>query len=196
MLLAMSWLNLTTEPSANHMLLPLLGLVTAIALWTSLWAVLSRVFFGQARFALQLRIAVTACIALVLWDQLTESLSYSLAWRDIVEYGGLGAWAVLAAACWGHLHAIGPKHMRAALGLVVALIAAGAMLQYVGKSETRKLVGQRATLGDLRPPAFRMLPLASADDFFRKAEGAKHKVDLARVKDPLPGGILEFDSSD
>jgi hypothetical protein len=197
MLLAMSWLNLTTEPSANHILLPLLGLVTAIALWTSLWAVLSRVFFGQARFALQLRIAVTACIALVLWDQLTESLSYSLAWRDIVEYGGLGAWAVLAAACWGHLHAIGPKHMRAALGLVVALIAAGALLQYVGKSETRKLMGQRATLGDLRPPAFRMLPLASADDFFKKAEGAKQKVDLARVKDPLPGGILsEYDPSD
>jgi len=127
--------------------LPLLGLVTVIALWSSLWAVLSRVFFGQARFALQLRIAVTACIALVVWDQITESLSYSLAWRDIAEYGGLGAWAVLAAACWGHLHAIGPKHMRAAMGLVVALIAAGAMLQYFGKSEQRKLVGQRATLG-------------------------------------------------
>jgi hypothetical protein len=197
MLLAMSWLNLTTEPSANHLLLPLLGLVTAIALWTSLWAVLSRVFLGQARFALQLRIAVTACIALVVWDQLTESLSYSLAWRDIAEYGGLGAWAVLAAACWGHLHAIGPKHMRAAMGLVVALIAAGAMLQYFGKSETRKLVGQRATLGDLRPPAFRMLPLASADEFFRKADGARQKVDLARVKEPAPGGLLsEFDSSD
>jgi hypothetical protein len=197
MLLAMSWLNLTQEPTANHILLPLLGLVTVIALWSSLWAVLSRVFFGQARFALQLRIAVTACIALVLWDQLAESLSYSLAWRDIVEYGGLGAWAVLAAACWGHLHAIGPKHMRAAMGLVLALIAAGALLQYVGKSETRKLVGQRATLGDLRPPAFRLLPLASADDFFKKAEGAKKKVDLARVKDPLPGGVLsEADASD
>jgi hypothetical protein len=87
--------------------------------------------------------------------------------------------------------------MRAALGLVVALIAAGALAHYVGKSEQRKEVGQRATLGDLRPPVFRMVPLASADDFFKKAEGAKQKVDLARVKDPLPGGILtEFDPSD
>jgi hypothetical protein len=197
LLLVISWLNLTTEPRANQIMLPLLSLVTAIALWTSLWAVLSRVFFGQARFALQLRIAITASIALVVWYELTESLSYSLAWRDIVEYGGLGAWAVLAAACWGHLHAIGPKHMRAALGLVVALIAAGALAHYVGKSEQRKEVGQRATLGDLRPPVFRMVPLASADDFFKKAEGAKQKVDLARVKDPLPGGILtEFDPSD
>jgi hypothetical protein len=73
---------------------------------------------------------------------------------------------------------------------VVALIGAGAALQYLGKSETRKLIGQRATLGDLRPPAFRLVPLASADDFFRKAEAARVKVDLARVKEPPTGGVL------
>jgi len=56
------------------------------------------VLFGQARFSLQLRIAVTACIALLAWEQLAESLSFSFAWRDMAEYAGLGAWAVLAAA--------------------------------------------------------------------------------------------------
>jgi type III secretion system (T3SS) inner membrane Yop/YscD-like protein len=195
MLLLLQWLNLTAEPSANLIFLPLLGFVTVLALWTGLWAVLSRVFFGQARFALQLRIAVTACIALVLWDYFTESASFAFAWRDMSEYSGLGAWAVLGAACYGHLHAIGPKHMRVAIGLVFILIVAGALLQYFGRAETRKLVGQRATLGDLRPPSFRLLPLASTDDFFKKAEGAKEKVDKARVKEPAPGGLLaDFDS--
>jgi len=189
-LLALEWLNLTSEPSANQMLLPLLGFVTILALWTSVWAMLSRVFFGQARFSLQLRIAITACIALVLWDQLTESLSFAFAWRDMAEYAGLGAWAVLAATCFAHLQTIGPRHMRAAMGLVVALIGAGAALQYLGKSETRNLIGQRATLGDLRPPAFRLVPLASADDFFKKADAARVKVDLARVKEPPTGGVL------
>jgi hypothetical protein len=179
------------------MLLPLLGFVTVLALWTSVWAMLSRVFFGQARFSLQLRIAVTACIALVLWDQLTESLSFAFAWRDMAEFAGLGAWAVLAVTCFAHLQAIGPRHLRAAMGLVIALIGAGAALQYLGKSETRKLIGQRATLGDLRPPAFRLVPLASADDFFRKADAARAKVDLARVKEPSPGGALsDLDLSD
>jgi hypothetical protein len=189
-LLVLQWLNLTSEPSANLMLLPLLGFITVLALWTSLWAMLSRIFFGQARFALQLRIAVTACIALVIWDQLTETLSFAFAWREMAEYAGLGAWAVLAATCYAHLHAIGPRHMRAAMGLVIALIGAGAALQYLGKSETRKLLGQRATLGDLRPPAFRLVPLASADDFFRKAETAKAAVDRARLKEAAPGGLL------
>ena len=197
MLLLLQWLNLTTEPSANLVFLPLLGFVTVLMVWTGLWAVLSRIFFGQARFSLQLRIAITACIALVVWDQLSESASFAFAWRDMAEYAGLGAWAVLGAACYGHLHAIGPRHMRAAMGLVVALIAAGALLQYFGKSETRKLLGQRATLGDLRPPAFRLLPLASAEDFFKKADATRMRVDQARVKEPAPGGLLsDFEPSD
>jgi hypothetical protein len=197
LLLLLQWLDLTAEPSANVILLPLLGFVTAVALWTSLWAVLSRIFFGQARFALQLRIAVTACIALVLWDQIAESFSFAFAWREMAEYAGLGAWAVLAATCYAHLHTIGPRHMRFAMGLVFALITAGAALQYFGKSESRNLLGQRASLGDLRPPAFRLVPLASADDFFKRAEVTKAKVDQARVKEPPPGGLLsELDSSE
>jgi hypothetical protein len=197
MLFGLQWLSLTAAPSANKMLLPLLGFVTLLALWTSIWAVLSRIFMGQARFALQLRIAVTACIALVLWDQLTESASFALAWRDMSEYSGLGAWAILAAACWAHLHAIGPRHMRSVMVLVVVLIAAGALLQYFGRAETRKLIGQRATLGDLRPPSFRLLPLASSDDFFKKVEETRAKVDQARVKPPTPGGLFsDFESSE
>ena len=196
-LLALEWLDITAEPTASVILLPLLGFVTVLAVWTSFWAMLSRVFFGQARFALQLRIAVTACIALVIWEQAAESLAFSFAWRDMAEYAGLGAWAVLAAACWAHLHAIGPRHMRAAMGLVAALILAGASLQYLGKSESRKLFGQRATLGDLRPPSFRLVPLATTDDFFRKTANAKTEVDKARTREPAPGAILsDVDLSD
>ena len=195
-LLVLEWLSVTEKPTTSLILLPLLGFVTVLALWTGFWAMLSRIFFGQARFALQLRIAVTACIALVLWEQAAESLSFSLAWRDMAEYAGLGAWAVLAGACWAHLHAIGPRHMRAAMGLAAALIIAGAALQYLGKSESRKLFGQRATLGDLRPPAFRLVPLASADDFFRKTASAKKQVDAARTREPASTVLSDVDLSD
>jgi len=196
-LLLLEWLSLTSEPSPNAILLPLLGLATVLAVWTAIWALISRIFFGQARFSLQLRIALTASLALVVWDQLAESLSFSFAWRSMAEYAGLGAWAILAATCWAHLRTMGPRHMRAAMGLVVALLAAGAALQYLGKSETQKVIGQRATLGDLRPPSFRLVPLASADDFFRKAATAKTKVDEARTKDPGSGGLLgDLDSSE
>ena len=189
-ILLLNWLNLTTEPSANLVLLPLLALATALAAWAGAWALLSRIFFGQAQFAVQLRIALAACIALVLWDQVAETLSFSLAWRDIVEYQGLGAWALLAATCYAHLRSIGPRHMRAAMGVIVALIVTGAALQQFAKSESRRLVGQRATLGDLRPPAFRLLRAARPEDFFSKAESTRLRVDAARLREPPPGGAL------
>src|SRR5258708_28191414 len=87
--------------------------------------------------------------------------------------------------------------LRAAMGLVIVVMGAGALLQYFGKSETRKLVGQRASLGDLRPPVFRAVPLASADDFFKRAEATKAKVDEARQKSPGGRGLLaDFEPSE
>jgi hypothetical protein len=188
-LLLVQWLGTTTQASANALLLPIIGLATGIAVWSALWAVQSRLFLGQARYALHLRIALTACLALVAWDQLSETLAFGFASRGVADYGGLAAWAILGVVCYAHLRAIGTRHMNFAMSLVVALVLAGATLQYAGRSETQKLIGQRATLGDLRPPGFRVAPLASADDFFKRAEGAKRKVDELRVKEP-PAGIL------
>ena len=196
LLLLVQWLGTTGEPSANVLLLPVLGLATGIAVWAGLWSMQSRLFVGQARFALHLRIALTACIVLIAWDQLAETTSFAFASRAIAEYGGVGAWAILGGACYAHLRAIGTRHMNFAMSLVVALVAAGALLQYVGKSETQKLIGQRATLGDLRPPVFRLVSLANADDFFKKAEGAKRKVDQLRVKEPATGVLSDLEPSD
>jgi hypothetical protein len=187
LLLLVNWLELTAEPSANLVVIPLLGLATALAAWTGLWSLASRILFGQAQFALHLRVAVTACIALVLWDQVTEILSFSLAWRAVVEYGGLGAWAILGATCYAHLRAIGPRHMKAVAGVFLALIGTGAAMQYVTRWDSRSQVGDRASLGDLRPPALRLRPLASAEDFFGSAAEVRARVDRARIEEPAPG---------
>jgi hypothetical protein len=183
-----NWLSLTGEASTHVVLVPLIALVTMVAVWTGLWAVVSRIFAGQSLFVLHLRIALTACVALVLWDQLAQATAFALAWREMSEYAGLGGWALLAATCYAHLHAIGPRHLRSAMALVGALILAGAAVQYFDKWEMRSEVGQRAALGELRPPAFRVVPAASPDDFFKRTDAIKQRVDQARVKEPPPGG--------
>jgi hypothetical protein len=189
LILLLGWLSLTTEPTANLVLLPVLGFATVVVLWSGMWALFSRVFFGQSRFALQLRIAITACIALFVWEQVAEYLGFGLAWRELTEYAGIGAWVVLAAACFAHLRAIGPRHLRLTMGVIVALIVAGAVMQYAGRIEARHLVGERATLGDLRPPEFRLVPLASSDEFFKRTDATRERVDKARTREP-PSGLL------
>lgn len=190
LVLLVNWLELTTEPRADVLVLPLLVLAMALAVWAGSWAILSRVFFGQAQFALQLRIAAAACIALVLWDQIAETLAFALAWRPMAEYAGLGVWAVLVATCYAHLHAIGPRHLRATMAVIVVLVVSGAGLQYFARAESRRAGGHGATLGDLRPPAFRLVPAASIEDFFMRAEAVKSRVDHARTQEPPPGGRL------
>ena len=194
MILGLGWLSLTTEPTANIVLLPVLGFATVIVLWSGMWALFSRVFFGQARFALQLRIALTACIVLFVWEQAADYVSFGFAWRDLMEYAGLAVWVILAAACYAHLRALGPRHLRLTMGVILVLIAAGAVMQYAGRVETRRLVGERAWLGDLRPPEFRLVPLASSEDFFKRTDATRARVDKARTKEP-PAGLLG-DSAD
>ena len=190
LVLLINWLNLTQEPGANVVLVPLIGLASALAVWAGFWAVLSRIFFGQAQFALHLRIAVTACIAFVLWEVLADTIAYAFAWREVTEYAPLGAWAILATTCYAHLMAIGPRHMKLVVGILLVLVASGATLQLAARFESREVVGQRATVGDLRPPAFRAVPLATAGDFFKQADETRARVDRARTKEPPPGGTL------
>jgi hypothetical protein len=80
--------------------------------------------------------------------------------------------------------------MRLVVSVVLALVASGAAMQAVSRAETREIVGQRATLGDLRPPSFRVVPLATADEFFREAAETRARVDRARTKEPPTGGPL------
>ena len=193
LLFLLAWLDVTGEPTATRLVMPLLTVVVAVVIWAGLWALLSRIFSGQAHFAAMLRIAVTGTLALTLWQQLTEWLSFGLAWRDVSDFQSLGGWALLVATCYAHLRAIGPRHMAASMALVGALVATAAGLQFIGKSEARKSLGRPASVGELKPPAFRMVPLATSEDFFQDAAQVKRRVDEARLKEP-PGGGLFFDS--
>lgn len=196
-LLLIEWLGLTTERSWNVMLLPIVAFGAFVVLWTGLWALLSRLFFGQARFALQLRIALTGCLAFLLWDQAGEWLSYGLAWRELDEYASLGAWALLAALCYGHLLSIGPRRMPIAMGVLVALLGAGAAIQYAGKAEARRVVGEPAALGEMKPPRFRIVAPVTPAGFLQATAAAKRAVDEARKREPPSGGLLpELDASE
>ena len=74
--LLLAWLDVTGEPTATRLVMPLLAVAVAVVIWSGLWAMLSRIFSGQAHFAAMLRIAVTGTLALTLWQQLRLCTHY------------------------------------------------------------------------------------------------------------------------
>lgn len=196
MLTGLAWLEITAEPSASVLLLPLLGWGLLVALWAGGWALISRLFSGQARFGLQMRITLTAAFAILAFDVARDALAFGLASRAVADYSSLGLWLLVVAACYAHLRSIGARHTPFAMGLVVVLVATGAALQYVSRSERREFTGQGANLGELKPPGLRLAPLASSEDFLAGVSRLQPALEEARKKEPGGGLFRDADATD
>ncbi len=178
------WLGDIGEPKLIRYLAPALASITAIALWTTLWSVLSRVFGGNARFGLHLLIAGACLFAFSLYDQLVDLGAFALSWTALANTRYVAGWLVLALACFFHLRAISAKRLPLkglALGVLAAL---GITTQTLRQSELRSTYGQGMTLQRLQPPSTRLVGTQDAEAFFAAAAALKGPLDEARSKEP------------
>ena len=190
------WLGMTEEPTASRLLMPVVGFALVLAAWVGFWALISRVFSGQARGALMARIALTGLLAAGAWMVVADWLAYLLAWRGMNEHRGLGVQAILVATCYAHMRAIGTRHLRVATAIVGLVVASSALLEYLGSAEIRRTTGERASLGSLKPPVARLAPAVSTADFLAGTDAVRRRVDAARKKDPAGGsggGLFQSD---
>jgi hypothetical protein len=188
------WLSETTEPKATRYFLPLLVLVALVLAWTSAWAVLSRIFSGQARFDRHLVIALGMLLVFSVYNEVTDAGAFALSWRVLADYAYVGAWLLFATLCFLHLREIGARHLRLKAGVVAALAATVIGAQTLAQSEMRGWAIQQSYLHDLKPPMLRIAPAQTDDAFFADAKGLKAKLDRAR-KEEAPAGDL-FSSFD
>jgi len=71
--------------------------LTLLALvWTTAWAILSRIFSGQARFEQHLLIALIGLFAYSLYSELVDYSAFALTWRVLAIYQYVGAWLFFA----------------------------------------------------------------------------------------------------
>ena len=178
------WLSETQEPQLSRYVLPLLAMAVAVLVWTTAWALMSRIFSGAARFERHLSIALVGLLAFFAFDEITDYGSFALSWRGLAEYAYVGNWLLLAALCFFHLREIGPMRLRFKGGLVTAIAIAAIGAQTLTKSELSTMLGQQSYLPGLKPPMFRLKTPKSEGEFFADAERLKDAVDKAR-KDPV-----------
>lgn len=178
------WLGYTGNTPTSHFVMPMMMLSLLILLWTSGWAIVSRIFAGQAWYTRHLVTALAATLLAIFWHELSEWLAYALAWPALKERDIASIWIIAAFACYGHLRIMAVRHMRLAVGLLGFAMVAGIGMQWASQHENRKWTGESAALGALKPPLFQLSPPASLPAFIDKTQDLKTALDLARKKTP------------
>jgi len=181
------WLGETSETHVYRYLYPLLGLTLFTSGWAAVWAVLSRVFAGQARFERNLLIALSGILAYSLFDEFVTYGAYALSWRELVTYQYVGMLCLLAIVCFLHLRELRPTRLKLKGGIVAVLLGVAIGMHFLGQSEIRTGFDPQSYVRRLQPPIVRLAPVQSETAFFADVEEVKSKLDRDR-KEALPDG--------
>jgi len=178
------WLGQVGEPRVVRYMEPLLLLAVAVAAWSTIWALLSRIFSAQAHFERHLTIALSGLLVYSICDELADFTTYSFVSSTLSVYKYVGLWSILGVVCFFHLREIGPARLRLKGGAIAALVVAVIAFQTLSQSDFGggdHLLYAR----HLMPPELRLTPVESEDSFFSAVEQLKNKLEVDR-KEELP----------
>jgi hypothetical protein len=171
------WFAEIGEPKASNYLVPILTIAVAVVVWVAVWALLSRVFSGRAKFERNLLIAVVGVLAVSLYNELAQFSAFALTWRTAATYEYAALWCILAAVFFFHLREVGSSRLKLKAAVVGAVAVLAIAVQTVQQSEALYDSGRQNTLRQLMPPALRLAPVHDENVFFAEIEQLKLKLD-------------------
>jgi len=174
------WLNEISEPRLSRYVAGMVGLGAAVLLWSGLWALVSRIFAGAARFPRHLGIAAGAFLVYTIYTILAETLAFSLSSGLIFGNVATGFWVVLGVACFLHLQVIAPSHAWVKAGIIAVLVIAGIAAQLANRSEQLKNGAQPSIAETTFPPAFRLARAQNEEQFFTAVDALREKLEADR----------------
>jgi hypothetical protein len=181
-----AWLGETGQSKLGDYLGRILILFGFVILWTTAWAILSRIFSGRARFGRHLLIAVGGFLGVSLVYELTPFGAFALSLLQLSAYRYIALWIAVAVVCFLHLRAITASREGSGSGMklkgaavaALAIIALG--MQTLSQWEDSSTADHQIFLHDLKPPALRLVPPESESAFFAGARRLKSIVDGER----------------
>jgi hypothetical protein len=187
------WLAETDEPQLSRYLLPVMGMILIVLIWTTGWSVLSRIFSGHALFDRHLVIALSAVLIFFLFDEISDYGAFAFSARWLAEYAYVVSWLLLGALCFAHLREIAPRRPIRRFAVVGGLALAAIAAQTVARSDDVTRYGQQSYLSELKPPEFRVKSPLDENAFFSNTDRIKKQIDKARLEPPTGRGLLDFD---
>jgi hypothetical protein len=181
------WLGETAEPKAIRYFMPLLILTVLVAVWTTAWSIVARVFTGHAGFGVHFLIVSAGLLAYSAYDEVAEIGAFAVSWTSLATSSYVVAWILLGGVCLAHLLAVNRAHKPLKIGIAVVLAAAGIAMQTLKLDELRANYGQPVTLRRLEPPALRLVAPQREAAFFTDSAALRGRLDAARTEEPAEG---------
>lgn len=191
------WWEDYEEPQISRYVTRLLLLLSVGMAWTTLWAVLSRIFGGAMRYGRHLAIGFGGLLALSLYESAAQAGAYAFSAGAFLRYTYVGSWLLFGTACLLHLMAISHRHpvlKTISIALLMALAIGG---QTLSQGEMRRMMGASSVVRHLEPPSFRLKAPVPTEQFFASSARLRASLDRARTTEPpVGGGSADSDSDD
>ena len=159
-------------------------MVAILALWSGVWALLSRLNGRAGHFLAHLSLAALAVVAVVLLDYAFDTAAFAFNLPAIQRYDYALVGVIVGALVWCHARLV--TRLQAGTALVSAVLMGGALFAFQALSAytARGDIASTATLTELRPPALRVALAVSPDTFFAGSESLKAKTEASRAEKP------------
>jgi FHA domain len=184
------WLQAGEGGSAGQVVASTAGLLMALAAWSLLWALVSKLFSRKLMFWQHLQIISVGLLALSGVSLLANLAAFSFSWESLARFEGYLTAAGAAAVLWWHLKLALPTS-RQRLGLLVAAFALAGMAVKMGLDwQNTKRLSNTLYLSSLFPPGWRIASAVPSAQWLQESQSIKARLD-ERLADKQDSGTNE-----
>ena len=171
------WLDSDPGSPLNTYFTATLALVAGIGVWSSLWALGSKLFQGRLDFKHHLLLGLRYGVIWTMLGVALPMLAFVTGWSSLSHAADAIGAVVLCALLWAHLSLILPGHQRGLVISVVSLYLSGLGLNVWLNTERTGRVFSELYATSLLPPAWRLAPADTPSMSIQDAHALKAKLD-------------------
>ena len=180
MALLATWLDDTETFQAIRYLLALASGLGAGLVWSGIWAFANRLFGGHARLGRHLFILGCGLAAMEVWKMSSAAVAYAWSLEGLTRYGSHMLIGIVCAMIFFHLCTIKPQHGRPFASTSLILLVLGSALVLMSNLQRTGRLSDEPYMALIMPPALRLSPDHTLDEFMRNAGPLKAAADAAR----------------
>jgi hypothetical protein len=161
-----------------------LGIFGAIAIWSGIWALVSRLNGKSSHFLAHLSLASLGVVVISLIDFAFDSAIFAFGLSAIGRYGYALFALCLGALVWCHTRYV----VRARAGVAATTAIAVAVAMFASQATTffnlRGGLASSLTMSEMRPPSWRLVEGSSIETFFAGSAELQKKAEDSKLEKP------------